>query len=130
MEVVTYYATANRRAPFVALYGHWPATSGLTKACMSGVRLVRRAMTEAEREQLDDRATMWRFYAERWPDLLTMLRAHRDYDYGDEQFPRALMAAVRTHREAIKRVLEVGKKKETKHRQKRAKRQLDTVVVA
>lgn len=121
MNVVTYYATANRRAPWVALHGYWPPRSGLTRSCMAGVRIIRRPMTEAELQQRND-PSRWRFSAERWLSLMDMMRSHRDYEHGDDGFPKALMDAIRAKREEIKRCLIKGRRKARKHEEQLARR--------
>ncbi len=119
-EIVTYYATANRRAPWVAVHGQWPPRAGLTRSCMAGVRILRRPMTEAEVECHRDPESR-RFHADRWPSLIAMLRAHRDYEFGDDEFPRKLLAAVRENQEEIRQVIEGGRSKARKHAARLAK---------
>ncbi len=50
--IISYYVTANRRSPFVAIWDkmNWPSRSGLVRSCNSGVLIGHRMATADEIE--------------------------------------------------------------------------------
>ncbi len=124
-NTVTYYATANPRAPLVKVIGQWPSPAGLIRSCQSGVRILSRPATPAETQQ---EAESLRHLAVRWTDLEAMLKEEAE-DQG-EQAGELLREAVRLNRPLIDAALTEGRKREARHERLKAKRRGDPPAVA
>ena len=110
---VRYCITRNRRAPIVAMYGRWPAKSGLARSCRAGVEIGRRAATTREEEFVSEQP---RFVAIRWTSLLTMLRDERD-ELGMD-WCRTLINGIRQNRHQVTECFAAVKAKTAKHSRK------------
>lgn len=114
---VTYYATRNRRAPLLALWGDWPARAGFKRLASAGVRFYRRPMTANEIAFMKGQP---RFVAERFASLLEL--AH-ELEYASDLGPeirRAAFAGLRQSWSLAKECLRDGDRKRAKHLQRSA----------
>lgn len=109
---VTYYATRNRRAPLLALWGDWPSRAGFRRVATAGVRFYRRPMTANEIEFAKRQP---RLVAERFASLLELAR---ELEYATDLGPhvrRAAFAGLRKSWTLAKDCLRDGDRKRSKH---------------
>jgi hypothetical protein len=114
---VSIYATKNRRAPIIGLIGQWPHRSGFFKMAMAGQRIIARPATKAE-ETAQDEAP--RHLCVVWSSVLDLVRWHRK-EFG-KYGQGVVVEHLRRNWSSIKRCLDEGSKKATKHARKLAER--------
>lgn len=115
--ICTYYATRNRRAPFLMFIGRWPSRAAFFKTAMRGHRFYSRLAT-AEEEEI--KAISPRHMAMKWTHLLGFVRWHRD-EFGVEG-SQPILQALRGHWEQIERVLQDSRKKQLAYERKKQRK--------
>jgi len=110
MIAVWYVSTQNRRSPFVALIGDWPARAAMMKSVRGGTCLGWRPAIPTEIDQLNKST---RHVAITWGSVRDMLWSHRSPDL-ERWYPGIIQRLKKHGREVGKNLAAVQKKAERK----------------
>lgn len=118
--MVAYYATKNRRSPYVCLIdvNRWmagPKNAGVKRSCMAGIRLITRPAVQAEIEFAE---ASYRHVAISWTSFHAMVREEASTVEPGIEFARKLIEAAREFQPALRRLKRDRRRKADAHARK------------